>query len=294
MRPMPILLSSVLLSLSASLAPTAQAAGRVEGGFQVGERKLAPRHAVALRIRDQDAPRSFETYVVLSENPVDAEAAIASGNPYTAIINDDGLRTGGAIRVGLGEGGTASTNAQFDWDGTQYVESSRLGGLVVELERNDGQVVAGRVRYPKPVKIDEGITDLDVRFEATIHAAPRGTPLPKDGGPAGKAFLAFSRAVEAGDFDGAVALLSPDKAPDFAQEEWETAEENASSGLDILRAWGLRKSRVTGGEAFDDHVVLEVEGELFEGMDALDLVRMVAVDGGWRYDGAARAGILRD
>jgi hypothetical protein len=289
MRPIPI----VLFAFGLSLATSAAAAPRVEGGFSAGERQLTPRHAVAVRIRDQNAPRSFETYVVLSENPVDAAAAIASADPYSTLINDPGLREGGAIRIGLADGGEASINAQFDWDGTQYVESSRLGGLVVELERNDGQVVAGRVRYPKPLQIDGETVNLDVRFEASVLAAPRGTPLPKDGGPAGKAFLAFARSVDGGDFDAAFALLSPGKAPDFAKEEWETAEENAASGLDILKAWGLRKSKVTGGEAFADHVVLEVEGELFEGMNALDLVRMVPVDGGWRYDGSARAGILR-
>jgi hypothetical protein len=285
---------TLLLAFAVVLPPGAALAAGVEGGFSVGARKIEPRHAVALRIRDQNAPRSFETYVVLSENPVDAAAAAASGDPYTTIINDPGLRTGGAIRISLGDDGGNSTNAQFDWNGTQYVESSRLGGLTVKLERNDAEVVAGRVSYPQPVEVDGEPTRLDVRFEAPVFAPPRGTPLPRDGGPAGKAFLAFAKAVDGGDFDAAFALLSPDKAPQFAKEDYETAEENAASGLDILRAWGLRNSRVAGGESFPDHVVLEVEGELFEGMNALDLVRMVPVDGGWRYDGSARAGILRD
>jgi hypothetical protein len=127
-----------------------------------------------------------------------------------------------------------------------------------------------------------------------VLAAPRGKPMAKGGGDAGKAFLAFSAAVEKGDFATAQKALSTDMAPQFAKDDWETEEENASSGLDILRAWLLKKPKVTGGESFDGHVVLEVEGEMFEGMNALSLVRMVEQDGAWRYDRGMTAGMLRD
>jgi hypothetical protein len=280
---------------SAGLAATSPAtAAEVSGEFSVGDQRLEPVHATAIRIRDQFAPRSFSTYVVLSQNPVDGAAAIAQTDPYSAIINDVGLREGGAIRLSVGDGGAISSNAQFDWSGTQYVNSTKIGDLVGEFTTNAPERIAGRVRYKAPVEIDGVATDLDVRFDVPVLSAPRGAPLPKGGGDAGKAFLAFAGAVEKGDFASAQKLLSAAKAPDFAQEEWETAEENASSGLDILRAWLLKKPKVTGGESFDDRVVLEVEGEMFEGMNALSIVRMVREDGAWRYDGGATIGMLRD
>lgn len=284
----------LLLASVSMLSPGDATAAEVSGHFTVGDQRLAPAHATAIRIRDQFAPRRFATYVVLSQNPVDGAAAIAQPDPYTAIINDEGLREGGAVRLSIGEDGAISSNAQFDWSGTQYVNSTKIGDLVGEFTTRTPERIAGRVRYKAPVEIDGVATDLDVTFDVPVLSAPRGAALPKGGGDAGQAFLAFAGAVEKGDFAGAQKRLSAAKAPDFAQEEWETAEENATSGLDILRAWLLKKPKVTGGESFDDRVELEVEGEMFEGMNALSIVRMVREDGAWRYDGGATIGMLRD
>lgn len=269
-------------------------AAEVSGHFSVGDQRLEPTHATAIRIRDPNAPRTFATYVVLSQNPVDGAAAIALPDPYSAIINDEGLREGGAIRLSVGDGGAISSNAQFDWSGTQYVNSTKMGDLTGEFGTRTAERIAGRVRYAAPVEIDGVATHLDVTFDVPVLSAPRGEPLPKGGGDAGKAFLAFCTAVDKGDFTAAQKGLSAEQAPQFAQEEWESAEENAASGLDILRAWLLKKPKVTGGESFGERVVLEVEGEMFEGMNALSTVRMVREDGAWRYDGGAKIGMLRD
>ena len=283
-----------LLIAALAALPIASPAAEVSGSFSVGEQKLEPTHATAMRIRDQSAPRQFHTYVILTEQPVDAAAAITDIDPYARIINDPGLRDSGAIRLGIRRDGMVGINAQLDGSGTQYIESTKLGGLDVQIDVDTDERIAGRVRYPKPVDIDGVPTMLDVRFDTPVLTAARGKPLAKDGGAAGKSFLAFAKAVDDSNFNAAFALLSPAMAPQFAKEEWETEEDNASSGIDILRAWGMRKSKVTAAEAFDDHVVLEVEGELFEGMRGLELVRMVQADGAWRYDGGARIGLLRD
>lgn len=282
-----------MLAFLLAIVPAARAA-EVGGHFSVGDQRVEPRHATAIRIRDQNAPRRFETYVVLSELPVDGAAAIAAFDPYTTIINDPGLREGGAIRLSIGDDGSLSSNAQLDWRGTQYVNSDRIGDLVAEITTRAADRIAGRVRYKAPVEIDGVATDLDVRFDVPVLAAARGKPLPAGGGDAGKAYLAFAAAVEKGDFAAAQRSLSAAQAPQFAKDDWESEEENASSGLDILRAWLLEKPKVGAGEAFDDHVVLEVEGEMFPGMQGLSLVRMVREDGAWRYDGGATVGMLRD
>lgn len=287
--------TAVLLPVlwTAIFVPSVSAA-EVSGQFSVGDQRLEPAHATAIRIRDQFAPREFATYVVLSQQPVDGAAAVAETDAYTAIINDEGLREGGAIRLSIGDDGAIASNAQFDWRGTQYVNSTRIGDVVGEFTSRTPERITGRVRYKAPVEIDGVATHLDVTFDVPVLSAPRGEPLPKGGGDAGKAFLAFCTAVDKGNFTAAQKALSAEQAPQFAQEEWESAEENAASGLDILRAWLLKKPKVTGGESFGERVVLEVEGEMFEGMNALSTVRMVREDGAWRYDGGAKIGLLRD
>jgi hypothetical protein len=56
----------------------------------------------------------------------------------------------------------------------------------------------------------------------------------------------------------------------------------------------LKTPKVTGGESFDDRVVLKAEGEMLPGMNARALVRMLREAGAWRYDGGATVGMLRD
>lgn len=287
--------ASMILVLVGLVASCSTHAAEVTGHFSAGPQRFEPAHATAIRIRDPAAPRSFATYVVLSQNPVDAAAAATKLDPYAAIINDPGLREGGAIRLSIGDGGAVSTNAQFDWAGTQYVSSTRMGDdLVGEFGARDAQRIAGRVRYKAPVEIDGVATGLDVSFDVPVLSAPRGTALPKGGGAAGKAFLAFAAAVEKGDFATAQQALSAGQAPQFAKEEWQTAEEHAASGLETLGAWLLKKPTVGGGESFPGHVVLEVVGEKYPGRNALALVRMVEEGGAWRYDESATIGLLRE
>jgi hypothetical protein len=243
-------------------------------------------------MRDQSAPRTFETYVVLSELPIDLDAALAELDPYSKIINDEALRNGGTVRISIAADGSVSTNAQLDWDGTQYIDSTKMGGLEVKIEVNDGQRVAGRVWHAEPIVQDGQSRRLDVRFDTAVRSAPRGRPMAADGGPAGKAYMAYAAAVAAGDFAKAQALMSASMAQRYAKEDYETEEENAKESIDMLQMFLLKKSRVTGGEAFDDHVILEVEGEMFGTTRGLELVRMVKVGDQWRYDDNARAGML--
>ncbi len=285
---------TAMLCAALAAIPNVGWGAEVSGHFSIGDQRLEPSHATAIRIRDQFAPRSFATYVVLSQNPVDGAAAVAAFDPYSTIINDAGLRDGGAIRISVGDDGSLSSNAQLGWNGTQYVNSDKIGDLTGTFTTREPARIAGRVRYKAPVEIDGVASDLDVTFDVPVLAAPRGKPLPKDGGAAGKAYLAFAGAVAKGDFAAAQKGLSAEKAPQFAKDEWETEEDNAKYGIDILNAWLLKKPKVTGGEVFDKHVVLEVEGEMFEGMNALSLVRMVEEGGTWRYDGGATVGMLRD
>ena len=48
-----------LLIAALAALPIASTAAEVSGSFSVGEQKLEPTHATAMRIRDQSAPRQF-------------------------------------------------------------------------------------------------------------------------------------------------------------------------------------------------------------------------------------------
>ena len=70
--------------------------------------------------------------------------------------------------------------------------------------------------------------------------------------------------------------------------------ENAATAADLLTAWiPTQKMKVTGGQLRGAIAILDVEGELFPGQLGLSIVQMVQSGGGWQFDRAARAGMVR-
>ena len=61
----------------------------------------------------------------------------------------------------------------------------------------------------------------------------------------------------------------------------------------MIKAWVPRdKTKVTGGELRGDVAMLDIEGEMFPGMNGLTLVRMVKSGATWQVDRIQRAGLL--
>jgi hypothetical protein len=283
-------LVAVLLTASDGFSQT------VSGAFAIGGKPFKPRHVAAFRVRSQNAPRTMETYVMLTLKPVAATKIAADIDPYAAAINDPAVTDADYLALFIAGSGETQLNAHIG--GTQYIDSSgelmgQKGSLSSTCRENTAGRVACSVKTVQPVKSTDGPAwTLDVTFASNVLARTPGKPLPADGGPAGKALLELVSAVAGRSLAPILAGLSPDQAASF-QESYRTPAENLESAKEILGARLPKKPKITGGEQLAaDRVLLEVEGTPFEGMRNLYLVEMSLLEGRWRWVGSIPAGVL--
>jgi hypothetical protein len=231
--------------------------------------------------------------VVLSEQAVDASAAIASLQPHTQAINQDALKDRDYILLWVAPDGHVSMNATFGKTMTQFLDA--VGdSLQATLTVNTPERVAGRVFTLKPVQTMSGDTySVDLTFDTAVKRPPEGTPLGAGGGAPGKALEGFLATVKKGQWPAIKAGLSP-TAIEMFEKSYNSAEENASGLADILQAW-LPKSglKITGGTQRVEEADLEIEGEMFPGTRALYLARMRQAGGQWQFEIATMVGMLR-
>src|SRR4030095_15316212 len=188
-----VLLSSLVMGTERADAQT------VSGQFVLGGKPLKPAHVAAFRMRDQNAPRSMETYVMLTLTPVNISEISKAIDPYMVAINDPAVMKADYLALQVAANGETRLNAHVG--GTQYLDSSgfMMGvarPVVAACQENRPRRVACTVQTSKPVKpMDGPVWTLDVTFAAPVSARAAGKPMPPDGGPAGKGLLALITAA---------------------------------------------------------------------------------------------------
>lgn len=283
----------VALGIAASPCVARDAQGRfvVKGSKTAGT--ITPTYAAAFVTRDPRDPRNRVVEVVLTEAAIDVDAAIATLQPHTHVINQDVLEDRNYVLLWVAPDGHVSMNATFGKTMTQFVD--KVGdSLKATLSVNTPDRVAGRLFTPAPVATMGGETyTLDLTFDTAVTRVPAGTPLGAGGGAPGKALTAFLAAVKTQQWPAIKTALAPSALATF-DKSYNSPEENASSAADILQAW-LPKGglKITGGEQRGDTADLDVEGEMFPGTNALYLARLRQVDGAWLFDSAGMVGMLQ-
>jgi hypothetical protein len=292
-----LLVGTIASCLSGGLEAATKAKPGVTGKFVIAGKTLTFREVAAFRIRDQFNPRNFETYVVVSEKPVDKATIGASLDPYALVINDPAVSDANFLGFSVSANGEIDMNARYE--GTQYIDSSgkimgQTGSLVAACAENTAARVACSVKTAKPVKSMNGPEwSIDLSFESDVLSRPSGTPLPADGGDAGKALLALRAAVGGKDLAKILALLTPEQGASY-KEDWRSEAENLESAKDILDSRLPKKPKITGGELLaPDHALLEVEGVPWDDGKMLYVVEMRKLDGKWVYADGNIAGMLK-
>lgn len=286
-----VCVASLVTAASPALAGDAKGRFVVKGGKASGT--IAPTQATAFVARDPRDARNKVAEVVLSEAAIDVDAAVATLQPHTHVINQDVIAGRNYVLLWVASDGHVSMNATFGQTMTQFVDA--VGdSLKATLTVNTPERVAGRIFTVAPVKTMGGDTYIvDLTFDTTVTRLPAGTPLGAGGGAPGKALAAFLSAVKKQQRPAIKAGLAPSAVATF-DESYNSPEENASSASDLLQAW-LPKSglKIVGGELRGDTADLDVEGEMFPGTNALYLARLRQIEGKWLFDGAGMVGTLK-
>jgi hypothetical protein len=287
---------SMLLSVGALLGLLTNGITADQATGAVAVQKLGTirvTHAVAYAVRDPRNARDTVMEVLLSDVSIDATRVRTALNPHMDAINADELKARNYVLLWIRPDGSVSMNATFSKTMTQFLNDSS-DGLRVSWTTNSPTRLDGRVFSTSALKTMDGTSyTVDLQFGVDVPAAENGTALGAGGGEAGRALLALLTAAERKDWTTIRALCGP-RAVQMFDKTYNSPQENAADAADLLHAWLPARPAVSGGQLHGDAAILEVEGELFSGQPGLSLVRMIKLqDGGWLFDEAARAGMLR-
>ena len=284
-RPSTSLLS--LAGLCGFLFAQTSLADSVSGQFLLDEQTLSPTSVTSFRVRDRTNPREFATQVMLTTKPMNRDAIMQHFDPNSAAINDEAVIDAGYLSLLVTADGTVGMNAHVG--GTQYVDSSakllgKPGSLVARCTTNTPERVACTVTTAKAVKSKSGKSwTVDVKFDSAVLLRKAGTLLPKDGGEAGKVFLALYKATQGDDLAKIVEHLAPSKAEQY-QLEYSAPAQNLASAKQMFDFDVPKQHKITGGELSDDNTArLEVEGVSPDGSRAVYVVTMERTAGRWGF-----------
>lgn len=134
-------LAGSALALAFATAAVTANAGEASGTLTLGGTTVELKAAVALAIDGGGEPT---TLVLLSEKPIDLEAALASDDPYFVLLNDRTLDSVTHAKVFVTARRT-SINAHKAGDDMQYLASPRLG-LDATVSGGGDAPLKGRLR----------------------------------------------------------------------------------------------------------------------------------------------------
>lgn len=279
------------------LPSTVVVAGPVTGEFVIDGRVLPTAHVVAYRVRDFSDARRYSTHVMLTARPVDREAIANADDPRTTAINDEAVANDDFITFLVDPDGKVSMNASVG--GVQYLDSSGLimgerGSLVAECQDNTAQRIACAIRTAEPVKSLDGPTwSMDLRFDTGIVSSPTASPLPADGGAAGRAFDALMTALQEASLEAILAGLVPEQAGYYSADYLPEAD-RLDSVRNLFEYSLPKQAKVTGGTQLNaETAMLEVEGMADGDTRMLYAVRMEQHAGRWGYASSRVLGLLK-
>lgn len=282
-----------IAALIVLLYPVIALGGDASGQFTVGKHPpIRPKYAAAYETHDQRDARKIAIEVVLSEEPIDVAEAAAELDPHTNVINQKALRDHNYVLLWVRPDNDVSMNATYSETMTQYIEMSG-SRMTADMTTNTRDKVAGRIFSPKPLKTMDGDEyTIDLKFSTEVTHPPAGTKLPADGGEPGKALKALQAAIAKKSWEGIKSSVSAKNVESF-DESYRTPKENLDDAIQTLGFWLPKKAgKITGGELRGDTAILNMEGELFEGQNALFLVRMIKENSRWVFDRATKAGMI--
>lgn len=273
--------TAVFLFASASPIPLAAlAADTASGYFRLGEQRIEPHHAIAVRTDSETTPEEGETWIYLSVSPFDAGPVAAAFDP------DDGVRgqaadepSGSYVKLCVSAEGH-ECGLDFSHRGpTRNFSTGGYGELV--LTGQDPQRIAGKLTLAEPEDFFEETYQFDLSFDATITPPP-GTALPAGGGEPGKVYQTYLSALAKGDFDALRTLAGESGAYRFPEDDPTSAKETLKS----LRDEQPVAAEISRGRVNGDQAVLWVQGTDRDDIARRGRVLMKRTGAEWRFEEA--------
>jgi hypothetical protein len=271
---------ALLLSFLALALPSLAAGpGTASGTLTVNGKAVKLTHAYAARKKDPFDKTKQVTYVLLADQEVPLAAVHDMGemmmyddkhhlNSIEVTFTDDDRQV---ISVGIN-----SPNL------TGMGHFSGVGKQKLELKAIDASHAAGRLYLEKPDDFFKNTYIYDVAFDAPFSAAPKepgaetlkGTQLAPGGGEPGKAYLAYTKVLAAGDLKALRKALAAERAKSLDDPDFKEM-------FPLIQAMQAKNIKVTGGAVDGNTATLLATGK--EG-DATSngTIEMVKEGGAWK------------
>lgn len=241
-------IAGFLLAPCITLASAAEP-GTVTGSFTLNGEPVPLHHAYVYReAKGHYDPADPTWMVVLSAEPV---APREVDSPFIS----PSLRIGLTLTSEFGDEPSLQVLSQ-----TLRSASLNLSGLAtpqMELTEQGPEAFAGRIHLTEPQTFFDDTYHYDLSFNAlpVDPNAPIGDLLPKGGGKPGKAYIAWTRAVHAGDIKSMKRLVSPDMAAMLDEPE-------AAEQLELMAIMTPTDVRIIEGSSDGTTAILRIEGKM--------------------------------
>ena len=259
-------------------ALSAGAADRGSGHFRKGEVRIEARHVIAVTVDEEGDAATAQTYIYLSNVPMDAGKVAAAFHAGSAAEQQLGDGSAGYVRVCI--------NAEGDECGLYFSHNNpnasfnSSGYGTFKLDAAPAGRIAGSWVMAEPNDFFGETYDFELRFDVAITPPP-GKPLPADGGDPGKAYRAWIAAVAKGDLPVLRRLVG---GGDY--DGWRIKSDDESdvkAALKDLRDGTPLQAKILRGRIDGDDAVLWVEGKDRDDILRRGRVLLQRVDGGRRY-----------
>jgi hypothetical protein len=259
------------------VALAANAADRGSGHFRKGEVRVEARHVIAVTVDEEGDAATAQTYVYLSNVPMDAGKVAAAFHASSAAEEQLGDGSAGYVRVCI--------NAEGDECGLYFSHNNPSASFnssgygTFKLDAAPAGRIAGQWVLAEPDDFFGETYDFDLRFDVAVTPPP-GKPLPMDGGEPAKAYRAWITAVAKGD----LAVLRRLVGGDY--NGWRIKSDDESdvkAALKDLRDGTPLQAKILRGRIDGDSAVLWVEGKDRDDILRRGRVLMAKAEGDWRF-----------
>jgi hypothetical protein len=268
---------ALLISLAVAIAALGDT-GKVNGSITANGKTTTLKYAVATQKEDPFDKKKKATFLLVTDQEVPPKAVAdefefmrwydkANLHGFSALITDDKQVVSGQIYdPGLKHNGFSST-------GTQKLELTSMSATRIagKISIPPGEFFGDKYQYSASFDVPVG---APAAAPSVATAAPKGTPLPAGGGEPAKAYLAFDKAVAAGDMAAVKRGVSAEQRKSMDDPDFKKM-------FPLMQAMRAKGIKITSGAVNGDTATLLATGK-DEGGVSNGTITMVKEGGAWK------------
>lgn len=215
------------------------------------------------------------THVVFSAHEIDAAKANAATDRESALR--DQLQGADFIEINISsDGSVENVNSRI---GDSMGSQSGIGWYTLELKQNDAKRIEGTFRSnDEEDKASGRFYDFTFAFDLP-GAVDLGAALPAGGGDAGKAYMAYTKALAKGDIDALAATMIKSRADQLLAGR---NDPDFKKMFGFIQSMAIQNPKYVKGNSSGDTATLEYSGKDTDGNAMTTTVTMQRENGAWK------------